>query len=64
MTAPVVMTRAMANAPRPATWSRIIDARPRTPKVRRRFAAVFPTAVTNSAMAFDATAVKTVRRPP
>ena len=31
-----------------------MEARPRTPNVRRRFAAVFPIAVTTSAIAFAA----------
>ena len=47
--APDVSTSPAANAISPRNWCRAAPARPRTPNVSRRFAAVFPTAVSSSA---------------
>ena len=57
----VVMARATPSATRPPAWSRSIERRSRTPKVRRRFAAVLPIAVTTRATALAASGPRTVR---
>ena len=59
--APEVSASPAPNAMSPRNWCRAAPSRPRTPNVSRRFAAVFPTAVSSSASAFAACAPITPR---
>src|SRR5439155_13463657 len=60
--AALVIDRATAKAMSPARWWRPSDSDPRTPNVRRRFAAVLPTAVARSATTLASAAAMPVRR--